>query len=92
MSFLGSKAHFKLTLSSFSAHFWLVGLTAKAHVELIFGSSVGRPKLILSSFSAHFELILRPDKAILSGGVSGCCVWRAGQLSQDFGDVGELQI
>ena len=40
----------KLILSSFSAHFRLVGLTAKAHFELIFGSSVGRPKLI-------FELI-----------------------------------
>ena len=65
MSFLGSKTDFKLILSSFSAHFRLVGLTAKAHFELIFGSSVWtaeahfevifgslvrRPKLILSSF------------------------------------------
>ena len=67
-------------MSSFSAHFRLVGLTAKAHFELIFGSSVGRPKLILSSFlahrfdgrnsfGAHFELIFgslaRCEKLIL---------------------------
>ena len=65
-----SKAHFGFSLvvgCSFCAHFWLIGLTAKAHLEFIFNLLVRCPKVILRSFRSSSGVMFGSSVAHLLG-------------------------